>query len=67
MKADDGYRDAKNLLGQVLIDEKKYPEAITVLEPLTKDQAYAFPHLAWGNLGWGAGAERPGRPGHQSR
>jgi type IV pilus assembly protein PilF len=52
VKADDGYRDAKNLLGQVLIDEKKYPEAITVLDPLTKDQAYAFPHLAWGNLGW---------------
>ncbi len=52
VKADDGYRDAKNLLGQVLIDEKKYAEAITVLDPLTKDQAYAFPHLAWGNLGW---------------
>jgi Tfp pilus assembly protein PilF len=46
------FRDAKNLLGQVLINEKKYKEAITVLEPLTKDPAYVHPYLAWGNLGW---------------
>ena len=52
LKAKDSFRDARNMLGQVLINEKKYAEAITVLEPLTKDPAYAEPHLAWGNLGW---------------
>lgn len=52
VKADDHFRDAKNLLGNVLILEKKYPAAIEVLEPLTKDPAYIESHLAWGNLGW---------------
>lgn len=52
VKADDRFRDAKNLLGNVLILEKKYLEAIEVLEPLTKDPAYIESHLAWGNLGW---------------
>jgi Tfp pilus assembly protein PilF len=46
------FRDAENTLGQVLIDEKKYPEAIQVLEPLTKDPAFESANLAWGNLGW---------------
>jgi len=45
-------REARNFLGQTLINEKKFKEAITVLEPLTKDPAYSTPHLAWGNLGW---------------
>jgi Tfp pilus assembly protein PilF len=49
---DDGFRDARNMLGQVLILQKKFPEAITVLEPLTRDPAYTESHLAWGNLGW---------------
>lgn len=52
LKANPDFRDAKNLLGQVLINEKKYKEAIAVLEPLTKDPAYVHPYLAWGNLGW---------------
>jgi type IV pilus assembly protein PilF len=52
VKADDHFRDAKNLLGNVLILEKKYKDAIEVLEPLTKDPAYIESHLAWGNLGW---------------
>ena len=52
LKANPDFRDAKNLLGQVLINEKKYKEAIAVLEPLTKDPAYVHPHFAWGNLGW---------------
>lgn len=52
LKADDTFRDARNLLGQVLILEKKYDEAITTLEPLTKDPAYTANYLAWGNLGW---------------
>ena len=46
------FRDARNLLGNVLILEQKYGEAITLLEPLVKDPSYNAPHLAWGNLGW---------------
>jgi Tfp pilus assembly protein PilF len=52
LKADDTFRDARNLLGQILILEKRYDEAITTLEPLTKDPAYTANYLAWGNLGW---------------
>jgi Tfp pilus assembly protein PilF len=46
------HRDAENTLGQILILEKKYPEAIAVLLPLTKDPAFESANLAWGNLGW---------------
>jgi Tfp pilus assembly protein PilF len=52
LKVQDSFRDAKNLLGQILIDEKKYPEAITVLTPLTRDPSFESSFLAWGNLGW---------------
>lgn len=52
LRANPDFRDAKNLLGQVLINERKYKEAIAVLEPLTKDPAYVHPYFAWGNLGW---------------
>jgi type IV pilus assembly protein PilF len=52
LKANPEFRDAKNLLGSVLINEKKYKDAIAVLDPLTKDPAYVHPYLAWGNLGW---------------
>ncbi len=52
LKVDENHREAKNLLGQILIDEKKYPEAITTLEPLTKDPSFDSSFLAWGNLGW---------------
>lgn len=52
LKADKEFRDAKNLLGQLLILEKKCKEAIEVLEPLTKDPAFEASYLAWGNLGW---------------
>jgi Tfp pilus assembly protein PilF len=52
VRADEAFRDAKNLLGQVLILRKKYEDAIAVLEPLTRDPAYQETHLAWGNLGW---------------
>jgi len=46
------YLDAKNLLGEILIDEEHYPEAISLLRPLTTDPSFASIHLAWGNLGW---------------
>jgi len=46
------FREARNTLGVVLIHEKKLKEAISVLEPLTRDILYATPESAWGNLGW---------------
>jgi Tfp pilus assembly protein PilF len=52
IKADETLRDAKNLLGQILILEQKYAEAVTVLKPLVEDPAYTANYLAWGNLGW---------------
>ena len=52
LQVDEKFRDARNALGQILIDEKKYQEAIAVLEPLTRDPAYESSFLAWGNLGW---------------
>lgn len=52
LKVDASFRDARNMLGQILINEKKYAEAIQVLEPLTKDPAYVANYLGWGNYGW---------------
>src|SRR5262249_51397642 len=40
LKAKDNFREAENTLGQILILEKRYPEAIASLEPLTKDPAF---------------------------
>ena len=51
LKANPEFRDAKNLLGQTLVNEKRCKEAIQILEPLTKDPAYVHPYFAWGNLG----------------
>jgi len=52
LKSDPNFREAKNTLGQVLILEKRYAEAIDVLAPLTKDPSFESSYLAWGNLGW---------------
>lgn len=52
LRVDDTLRDAKNTLGQILILESRYDEAIAVLEPLTRDPAFESSFLAWGNLGW---------------
>ncbi|HKO53495.1 MAG TPA: tetratricopeptide repeat protein [Polyangiaceae bacterium] len=46
------FREARNTLAVVLIHEKKYAEAISVLKPLTEDILYQTPENAWGNLGW---------------
>ncbi len=51
LKANAEFRDAQNLLGQVLVNEKRCKEAVGILEPLTKDPAYVHPYFAWGNLG----------------
>ena len=61
-------RTRRTLLGEVLIDEKRYPEAIEVLRPLTTDPSYTSIHLAWGTSGgprccratW-TGGSRPSR------
>ncbi len=45
-------REAKNTLGVVLIHQKRYAEAVAVLDPLAKDILYSTPETAWGNLGW---------------
>jgi Tfp pilus assembly protein PilF len=50
--AQSDFRDARNMLGNVLILEEKYAEAMQVLEPLTRDPAYVANYLAWGNYGW---------------
>ncbi len=52
MDRDPSFRDGRNLLGNILILEEKYKDAITTLEPLVKDPSYNATHLAWGNLGW---------------
>jgi len=52
LRADPHFREATNTLGQILILEARYPEAIAVLVPLTKDPAFESSYLAWGNLGW---------------
>lgn len=45
-------RDAKNVLGVILVHEKKYDDAVAVLKPLSEDILYGSPEKAWGNLGW---------------
>jgi Tfp pilus assembly protein PilF len=52
LQVEPNFREAKNTLGQILILEKRYPEAMTVLEPLTKDPSFESSYLAWGNFGW---------------
>jgi Tfp pilus assembly protein PilF len=52
LEADEQFREAKNTLGVILIHEKRYPEAIDVLRPLSQDMLYQTPENAWGNLGW---------------
>lgn len=52
LKVDDNFREAKNTLGQILILEGRFTEAVAVLAPLTKDPAFESSYLAWGNLGW---------------
>jgi len=52
LKLRHDFREARNTLGVVLVHEKKFAEAISVLQPLTEDILYKTPESAWGNLGW---------------
>jgi tetratricopeptide (TPR) repeat protein len=49
--ADPEYRPAKHTLGVILVEEKKYDEAIAILQPLAEDIIYKTPELAWYDLG----------------
>ena len=46
------FREAQNTLGVTLIHQKKYDEAVAVLDPLAHDILYQSPWDAWGNLGY---------------
>lgn len=46
------FLQAQNTLAVVLIHQKRYREAIELLEPLTENILYPTPEIAWGNLGW---------------
>jgi Tfp pilus assembly protein PilF len=48
----EDFREARNTLGVTLVHQKRYPEAIAVLTPLTEDMLYRTPENAWGNIGW---------------
>jgi Tfp pilus assembly protein PilF len=52
LEANPEMRDAKNMLGVVLIHQRRYDEAIAVLKPLADDILYGSPEKSWGNLGW---------------
>jgi type IV pilus assembly protein PilF len=60
--ADVEYRPAKHTLGVILIQQKKFDEAIAILRPLAEDIIYKTPELAWYDLG-GAHLEK-GEPDH---
>lgn len=49
--ADVEFRPAKHTLGVILIQEKKFDDAIVVLRPLAEDILYKTPELAWYDLG----------------
>lgn len=51
VSADAEYRPAKHTLGVILVEEKKYDEAIKILQPLAEDIIYKTPELAWYDLG----------------
>lgn len=52
IEANPEHREAKNMLGVILVHRKQYDEAVNVLKPLANDILYNFPENAWGNLGW---------------
>lgn len=52
LEANPDLRDAKNVLGVVLIHERRFDDAVAVLEPLANDILYVSPEKSWGNLGW---------------
>jgi tetratricopeptide (TPR) repeat protein len=51
LKADPENRAARHTLGVILVQEKKWDEAIATLRPLAEDVTYRTPELAWYDLG----------------
>jgi type IV pilus assembly protein PilF len=51
VNADAEFRPARHTLGVILIQEKKYDDAIVILRPLAEDILYKTPELAWYDLG----------------
>lgn len=51
LKSKPDFSSATNTLGVVLIRQRRYDEAISVLKSLTENMVYSTPELAWGNLG----------------
>jgi len=49
--SDATYLDAKKTLATILLQQKKWDDAIKVLDPLAKDILYKTPELAWYDLG----------------
>jgi Tfp pilus assembly protein PilF len=52
LELDPELRDARNVLGVILVHRGKPREAVAVLRPLADDILYRSPEKAWGNLGW---------------
>ncbi|MDI7267840.1 MAG: tetratricopeptide repeat protein [Myxococcota bacterium] len=51
IEIDATYTDARNTLGQILINQRRYREAIAILEEAAGDVMYPAPHLVQANLG----------------
>lgn len=51
VKADPENRPARHTLGLLLVQQKKWDEAVAVLRPLAEDITYRTPELAWYDLG----------------
>ncbi len=52
IEANPEQREAKNMLGVILVHRSRFEEAVSVLKPLANDILYNSPENAWGNLGW---------------
>jgi type IV pilus assembly protein PilF len=46
------FREAQNTLAVALIHQKRYDDAVAILDPLAHDILYRTPWDAWGNLGF---------------
>ncbi len=51
IKAEPKSLQAQNTLAVILIQRKRYDEAIKLLKVITEDILYPTPEIAWGNLG----------------
>jgi type IV pilus assembly protein PilF len=52
LKADPESLAVQNTLAVILVHQRRFDEAISLLKPLTANILYPTPEIAWGNLGW---------------